>query len=196
MRRMSLWLLMFYVVGWCAALALISRLWLKRSVWEHRSEVILYMAFLAMFGPLGEIIVGTLYTAVVGYPLLQYQLYPIHHGYTSLYAPFIWAIGGLQIWVMSPLTSRIKDRVRRFTVMAIDILAVEILINTLFLLIAGQMIFYYIPSDLGHLSSLQTLPFYFIASLVIVRSLRLMRPHKGFAVAACLLVCTVIVYLT
>lgn len=193
---MNVWLLVGYVVVWYVVLAVAAYVAMRRSVWNERRQAALYMSFMAMFGPMGEILVGTLYQAVFGHALWQYEVYPIHHGYTSLYAPFIWAICGLQMWLMAPLMAQIKDSVRRYTVMAIDILAIEIMINALFLLSIGQMIFYYTPGELGHFSSLQTLPFYFVASLVAVYALRVMQPHARFASLACIGVTIVVVFLT
>jgi hypothetical protein len=193
---MDIWFLAAFIAGWCVLLALVARIVLKRSVWKDRRLVLLYMSFMAMFGPIGEIVVGTLYQAAFGQMLWRYELFPVHHGYTSLYAPFIWAVCGLQMWLMAPLMERIKDKVRRYTVMAIDILALELLVNATFLLLAGQLIFYYTPGELGHFASLQMLPIYILASVVAVHALRIMKSNAVFATAACILVCWVVVYLT
>lgn len=58
----------------------------------------LYVAFMAMLGPIGEIFVGTFYEAFVGQPLWQYQILPTHNTYTSLYAPVIWGISGVLLY--------------------------------------------------------------------------------------------------
>lgn len=192
---MNIWFLVAFIVVWCILLTFVSRIFLKRSIWKDRRQVLLYMSFMAMFGPIGEVVVGTLYQAAFGAMLWRYELFPVHHGYTSLYAPFIWAICGLQMWLMAPLMERIKDKVRRYTVMAIDLLALTIMINATFLLITGQMIIFFTSGELGHFSSLQMLPVYFLFAIGAVHSLHILRPNTRFNTIACLAVSWVLVYL-
>lgn len=161
-----------------------------------RQSLLLTMSFMAAFGPLGEIFVGSFYQLVFEQPLWQYQIFPVHHGYTSLIAPFIWAIAGAEFHTLYPvLKKRVRQPLVMYALIACEILIVELLLNVSAHIFLGTQLFYYIPGDLGHYSSLQTLPFYFLAGLVMVRATRYMKPHPNFFAASCVGMAFVVVYL-
>lgn len=134
----------------------------------------LYISFLAMGGPIGEIIVGNFYYAVVGHPLWQYQVFPIHNGYTSYYAPVIWGLSGFCLFITQVLLrfGRKYNIYGRSAITMIETISAEALINLSFLALSGSLLFFYTPGELGHVTSLQTLPFYFLLGLVIEKSIK------------------------
>src|SRR5438552_1739976 len=66
----------------------------------HLSRALLYICSVAMIGVLGEISVDTFYNHVFGSPLWRYNFLPIHHAYTSLFAPIMWGGFGFYIYLI------------------------------------------------------------------------------------------------
>ena len=159
-------------------------------------QLLLYVAFMAMIGPVGEVFVGTLYEALVGVPLWQYKILPIHHGYTSLYAPVIWGISGVSLYYLNDIR-RVwshKSKVQKAALSMVETITLEAALNVSFLLLSGSLIFYYTPGDLWHVTSLQTLPFYFGLGFIIQSSIKRMRKDTLFFAAMCGLLTLVFVY--
>ncbi len=157
---------------------------------------LLAFSFMAMFGPVGEILVGNTYHLLTGTYLWQYQIYPIHGGYTSLIAPAMWGVSGLYIHLFWGRIGQIGYRLVRYTVASADIIAGEVMFNGLyFLLTGGKYVFYYQPPDLLHFSSLLTIPFYIVAAFAIMRALKYSAAHKRFYSVLFLFVSVVVVYL-
>lgn len=153
------------------ALFVSSKITKRKIDWRLLS---VYVAFLAMGGPIGEIVVGNFYNLLFGHPLWQYQVLPIHDGYTSYYAPVIWGLSGFGVYI-SQAVLRIGRKYPiygRAAVTMVETISVEALINLSFLALTGSLLFYYTPGDLGHVTSLQTLPFYFVLGLVIEKSIK------------------------
>lgn len=141
----------------------------KKHKQNNYKLLLLYISFLAVFGPYGEILIGTLYTAAFGTHLWNYHVFPVHTAYTSLAAPFIWGLAGaityflharfyarstLTLWVLSAFV-------------AVEMLITELIINFLYHIAKGGYIFYYYPGDLLHFASLQTLPFYYLVGIAV-----------------------------
>lgn len=155
----------------------------------------LYMSFMALGGPTGEIIVGTLYETVFGQPLWQYQFYPIHSGYTSYIAPIIWGLSGGILYISHELIFARKKytTITKAAYTMIETILVELLINLSVLVLAGKLLFYYTPGDLWHVTSLQTLPFYFLLGLVVDKAMERFRNKPGLFSTLFLSITTVVV---
>lgn len=158
--------------------------------------LLLYVSFLAMIGPVGEVFVGTLYQAVAGVPLWHYQFAPIHHGYTSLFAPVIWGLSGVLLYASQELLRLGKGRTQLVhgAIVMVETIAFEAILNLGFLLASGALLFYYTPGDLWHVTSLQTLPFYFLFGIVTTKAIKRFRTDWRFFSAMCLLLTVVFVY--
>ncbi len=74
----------------------------------------LYVTSIAMLGVFGEVFVGKLYDSAVGRPLWEYHIMPIHHGYTSYYAPVIWGILGFHLYLLHGTLNGKKPRSNNF----------------------------------------------------------------------------------
>jgi len=194
---MSATLLILFPLMWLLLLTALHLVFTKKKRIDYKL-LILYVSFTAMIGPFGEIVVGTFYESIAGYPLWQYQIFPTHNAYTSLYAPVIWGVAGaflyysneiLRIWVT-------KTKARKASLLMLETILVEAILNVSFLALTGSLIFYYTPGDLQHVTSLQTLPFYFLLGFGILSSIKRMREHKRFYSAFCLSLMLVVVYLT
>lgn len=160
--------------------------------------LLLYVVFMATLGPVGEIFVGTIYETVVDQPLWQYQVMPTHDGYTSLYAPVIWGVSGAFLYVFHELMGIFKQKSRWFQVgfRTFETISLEAALNISFFLLSGGLIFYYLPGDLFHITSLQTLPFYYILNILIVKSMKRIKRSPVFFCAFFILILLVTVYMT
>lgn len=189
--------LIIFPILWLAALGGIYILTSKGAK-LNINLLILHVAFMAMLGPIGEILVGTLYELVFGYPLWQYQVLPTHNAYTSYYAPVIWGIAGAYLYFTHEILRAFskKRKLIRTSVVMVETILVEAALNLSFLAISGNLIFYYTPGDLAHITSLQTLPFYFGLGLVVLSSIKRLRRDPVFYIAMCSSLMFVTVYLT
>lgn len=158
--------------------------------------LILYTAFTAMIGPIGEVFVGTVYSLVFSEPLWQYQVLAIHNGYTSLFAPVIWGVSGVLLYVSRELLGlKHSSRVRyQALVIMFETILFEALLNIGFLLLSGTLLFYYTPGDLAHVTSLQTLPFYFLFGLVFIKTIKRFALDPRFFTLMSLMLLIVFVY--
>lgn len=159
--------------------------------------LLLYVSFMAMIGPIGEVFVGTLYEAFVGQALWQYKIFPIHHAYTSLYAPVIWGISGVFLYWMNEIAAVWdgKRKAQKAILQMVETITLETALNVSFLLLTGGLMFYYLPGDLWHVTSVQTLPFYFVLGLVVPATIHHMKDYRRFFSALCFCLMIVVVYM-
>lgn len=133
-----------------------------------------YSGMLTMMGPFGEVVINSFCQAVFGSTLWEYRVYPIHDGYTSKYSFFIWTIYGFYLYLLkeeSGLFKRLKHTRTKALTMAVDAIFIEILFNIVSIYFLGTYIFYYFPNDLWHLTTLVVIPFYYLAGLVVFKTL-------------------------
>lgn len=130
---------------------------------------VLYVATVGMMGVFGEIFVGSIYQALFEHHLWDYTVLPVHEGLTSQYAPVIWGSCGWYLY-LSHDTLRQRGIVKAkhlALIFAFETVVLEAATNGSFKLFFGEYLFYYSPSDLWHLTSLQAMPFYLVAGYVI-----------------------------
>lgn len=170
----------------------------RRIVRFRFKTAVIYTIALATLGVFGEVFVGSIYTILFGKPLWQYHVAPIHHNYTSLYAPVLWGTLGFYVGLLHDyLKERGIVRVLYLApLFAIETLGLEIFANGSFHLFFGDYLFYYLPGDLWHLTSVQTLPFYLPAGIVFVLAMRRFLRDTGFFTVMCGFAGTVLVFLT
>jgi cytochrome c-type biogenesis protein CcmE len=65
-------------------------------------------------------------------------------------------------------------------IVAAEAVVLEMACNLAFLALTGEYLFFYLPGDLWHLSSLQIVPFYFLSGLAIAKTLRRFRRDPAF----------------
>jgi hypothetical protein len=152
----------------------------------------------AMVGVFGEVLLDSLYTAVFGTPLWQYRVLPIHNAYTSYYSLVIWGMYGFYLYLLhDSLNGRFADSVGLLAVfISVEAIALELLLNLSHLIIFKQYIFYYLPSGLWHLSAFQVIPFYFIAGIVIAKSISGFKSNPWFFTSVNLILVSVLVFFT
>jgi hypothetical protein len=132
-----------------------------------------YIATTALLGVCGEIFVDSVYRALFGEALWLYHVYPIHDGFTSYYAPVIWGILGFYLYLLHDTLKLKKFTENKLALLfAAETLIIELLANLSFLLLFHRYLFYYLPNDLWHLTSVQTLPFYLLAGFMLTRTVK------------------------
>lgn len=194
---MSIELFMVFILAWLLVVCTIG--WaLDREQFQKQNlkYIIFALCFMSAFGPLGEIFVDAVYQAAFGHALWRYELYPVHGGATSLIAPLIWGISGIEMYsITTVMRKKSFGRIRRACILAVDILIAEVLLNVSYWLLSGSYLFYYLPNDLLHFSSIQTIPFYMVAALVIMRAFRNFSAHPRFSAVFFVMTAFIIVYL-
>lgn len=169
------WLLILY-----GANSLVARRWLRLEL----RTVGLYVLTMTALGMFGEILYDNLYSAAVGRPLWEYRLLPIHQAYTSLYSLLLWGSTGFQLYLLHSVlgrsvTASLHKLAALFTLEAV---LLEVLANVSFLVIFGKYIYYYLPADLWHITSVQAFPLYWLAGYATILCLRLTQKLPRLAV--------------
>lgn len=158
-----------FALAWLVAIYLINSLLSRKLISLNLKLVFLYCSTVALLGVSAEILIGNIYQILFDKPLWNYTVYPVHDSYTSKFAPILWAIYGFQIYLLSEFLSKIKvnSKVMITAIFCIEAIIIEALVNLSFLVVFGKFVYYYFPSDLWHLTSIQTLPLYLAAGYVI-----------------------------
>jgi hypothetical protein len=147
---------------------------------------LLYVTTLILIGVFGEVFTNTLLQVFFGQTLWEYHFLPIHGGYTSLYSIFLWGAYGFYLYLAHTFMQQ-QQYVLPNTVLAgivaIEAIVFEIAVNGLFFLLFGSYIFYYFPGDLLHFSSFVAFPCYFLAGLVVLKTLRVFKTRPRFFIA-------------
>lgn len=172
---MLYWKFALFSLAWIAGVYLFNCLLarkFKSIVW---SRALVYVSTVAMLGLFGEIFVDTLYNIVTGTPLWRYNLWPIHHAYTSSYAAVLWAIYGFYLYMLHD-NLRTKWSVQHgwhlALIFSLEALIIEALVEITSKVVFGEYIYYYYPNGLWHISAFQNFPFYLICGCIIVVTVR------------------------
>lgn len=187
--------LVLYSIAWTVLIYCINVLIARRAVRLNPSKALLYITTMAALGVLGEIVFDTVYTVIFGRPLWLYRLLPIHHGYTSLYSLFLWGTVGLYIYMLHGTLKRshITSALALACIFCLDAVLFEIFANLSYIAIFKNYIFYYLPGDLWHLTSLQAVPIYLFAGLVTVYTFDFAKSRQRSATIGSTIVATCIV---
>jgi hypothetical protein len=177
---MNLIKLSVYAIGWIVGVYLFNAALARRFQKLDTKLAILYIATMATLGVFGEVAVGTFYNHFFHSPLWVWRVFPIYKGYTSLYAPFLWGIYGFQLYLFHDNLAKrhITNDNEVAVIFGFETIILEILLNLSFLAFFGHLIFYYTPRDLWHFTSIQALPFFFIASLIFTKAIRRYKSHE------------------
>ena len=104
---------------------------------------------------------------------------PRHQGDVSGLGPLIWPAYGLHLY-LTEQSLRHRGRTVMALLNGLDApLLFEVGGNLLFLAILGEFYAYYLPGDLGHLTSLQVVPIYMLSILIGYRILDALRARAG-----------------
>lgn len=160
----------FYLLG-----SLLLRVWIRIDVYQ----LILAMAVAFLVAIVCEVFLGKLYFLVIGEPLWQYRVWPIHDGYTSVLNFIIWPVYGYYLYFLHHVLHSKRIVLRPYWLhglaSGIDGPLLEILANGFFLLFYGTFYFYYLPDDMRHLTSIQVVPLYMVMGIILSLVLEYLR---------------------
>lgn len=174
--------------------SLIALQWKKIDL----KKTTLYFFTVAMIGIYGELFLDTVYKFFVGRPLWHYNILPIHNGYTSSFAVVVWGIYGIHLCLLhDSLGSKwsINKTKHLALIFSIEALVMEAIVTISAKLFLGKYLYYYLPSDLWHVSSFQNIPFYFICGLIILKTIKRFRADPLFFSAMSASLIFVVVFL-
>jgi hypothetical protein len=153
---------LFYLLA-----SLLTRQWVRVDVYR----LALFMAVAFLVAIVFEVLLGKLYYLLVGKPLWQYRVLPIHGGLTSTLNFIIWPIYGYYWYFMHQVLHAHRVRIRSTWMKGLasgfDGPLLEILANGFFLLFYGTFYFYYLPGDLRHFTSIQVVPLYMVMGIFL-----------------------------
>jgi len=183
-----LWLVLLYLLN-----CMIARQW-KRI--EPR-QAILYFLAVAMIGVFGELFLDTSYRYFVGFPLWRYNILPIYAGYTSRYAIVVWGLYGFHLYLLHGSLGKWSIyRTRHLAlIFSFEALILEALLTLSAKVLLGDYMYYYLPGDLWHITSIQNIPFYFICGVIIVKTLRRFNADPMFFSALSAALLTVVIFI-
>lgn len=157
----------------------------------YRLALFMSVAFLVAI--VCEVGLGKLYNLVIGRPLWQYRVWPVHDGFTSTLNFIIWPVYGYYWYFLHQVLQAYRVSIRRTWLKGLaagfDGPLLEILANGFFLLFYGTFYFYYLPGDLRHYTSVQVVPLYMFmgVSLSLIIEYLDARPRRWLYPAGCYL---------
>ncbi len=133
-------------------------------------EVYMYSGTLTLIGCISEVAVNSFCRAAFDSPLWIYQVTPIHYGDTSIFAFFQWSLYGYHLYFVHKKIQSFQ--VKRKDYIFVFLLSVEALLLEIFTNISSNFflntyIFYYIPGDMGHFTSVFVLPVYLLGGAIL-----------------------------
>ncbi|SHE34808.1 hypothetical protein [Vibrio gazogenes] len=158
---------------------LLSSLLVKQWVRLDIYQLFLFMAATFLTAIVGEVVLGKLYYLVMGKPLWQYHVWPIHDGYTSALNFITWPVYGFYQYCLHYVLTAKKRQLRAYWLVGLasglDGPILEILANGFFLLFYQTFYFYYLPNDMRHYTSIQVVPLYMIGGMILTLILKQLR---------------------
>ena len=163
--NLILFFLYLVVVIYFAGFALTNK-----SIPTSIKDAYLYSGTLAMIGTISEVAINSFCRAVFDTPLWLYHVMPIHQGDTSVFAFFQWALFGYHVYyVRKKLQSyHFKYEEAIFAlIVSVDALLLEIFLNVSSNVFLDTFVFYYLPGDIGHLTTVYVYPFYLLGGFIL-----------------------------
>ncbi|MDB5238401.1 MAG: hypothetical protein JWM46_671 [Candidatus Kaiserbacteria bacterium] len=189
--------LFYFSLVWLAAIYLFNCALVRKFKVIHIETALLYISSVMLLGVFGEVLIDSLYKAVFKIPLWEYHLLPIHNAFTSYYSLFIWGMYGFHLYLLHhSLNGRIRTGWGLAAIVTAEAIVLEVLFNLTSLAVFHQYIFYYLPNDLWHITSVQVMPVYFLAGFLVVRLTRSAKVDPWFFTLTNAVLVFVLVFLT
>jgi hypothetical protein len=179
----ALYKLILFGLFWLIIIYLLNSAVAREFKRVQLRTVLVYFMTTALIGLFGEIFLDTSYNFFVGHPLWYYNILPIQGGYTSSYAIVTWGLYGFHLYLLhDTLHARwsITKTKHLVFIFALEALVLESLLTIGARVAFGKFLYYYLPGDLWHVTSVQNFPFYFICGLVLFKTLREFRKSPRF----------------
>lgn len=184
--------LFLFSLGWVAILYIFNSVIALKFKQINIATLSVYVSSVALIGMCGEIFLGNVYYLIFETPLWEYRILPIHDAYTSLYSVVIWGMYGFHLYLLHDTFDGKRFISERTLILlfSIEAIILEILLNLSSLVVFNEYVFYYFPTDLWHLTSVQAIPLYFLGGIVIAKTLKRFKTDPKFFILmnACLLV--------
>lgn len=160
--------LLYFALIWILAIYFINCLIARKIIAIDWPVALYYVTSTAMLGMIGEIVIDAIYLAMTGELFWIYHVLPIHKAYTSQYSFFLWGLGGFNFYLLhKTLKSFGITSIHKLAgIFTFESIIIDGVVNLAFLIIFGSYIYYYLPGDLFHLTSLRALPFYLLAGYI------------------------------
>lgn len=150
---------------------------LNRWLLGRKCEIDVYnMALTAsavlLLAVVAESLVNPLYTLYVGNKLWEYHIFPLHDGNVSALAVVVWSAYGIHLYftrqtLQEKLPARWRNNYGKALIIGFEAPFVfEISGNLTFLHLSDRYYAYYLPGDVGHLTSFQVVPVYVLCVFV------------------------------
>lgn len=161
-----------FVLFFGPLLYLVGCITAKKRLVLDPAKLVLYMGC-TFFGAMWfEIILDTLFVTCTGQPGWIYKVWPIHHGYTSGVGMVMWPLYGFFVYCMNAAVennsklAKINHAAAMTFLFALDAMALEILTNLFAIVLYHTYLFYYLPGDLRHFTTVQIfVPYLFACGL-------------------------------
>ncbi len=159
-------------------------------------DLLLYMSTFALLGIYGEVFCDTIYNLLIGHPLWIYHFMPVHNGYTSTYSIFIWGLYGFYLYLFHSHLASVRPFRNHTLAMIIccEAIILEILLNCSFLYFFKDYYFYYYPSDMWHVTTLQAIPFYYLAGRAFLRCIKNCKRTPWFFIGMNIVLVSILVF--
>lgn len=189
--------LVWFSIAWVAGVYLVNSLFAREFKKIDVKTLLLYVTTVAMIGTFGEIFWDTLYERAFGRPLWEYYVLPIHDGHTSYFAAVLWGFYGFHLYLLyDTLRKRYKKALKYLSlIFALEALLIEALVCLTFLAAFGIWVYYYLPGDLWHVSTIQNFPLYIMAGYVITGTLKRFESSPWFFILMNCALLSVVVFL-
>lgn len=164
-------------------LYIVHRYFAGQALQLNPYDLILFMSGAFLVATIFEAVLGYAHTAFFGWRLWEYRVFPNHGGYGSFLGPLYWPWYGFHLYLFHQVLALRQQRLANTTFLkgscsGIDGPLLELLGNGLFLIISGGYMFYYTPSDLGHLTSFGVMPHYVIGGVILAYTLKILAKAK------------------
>ncbi|MGZ5052140.1 MAG: hypothetical protein ACXWF8_13810 [Methylobacter sp.] len=138
-------------------------------------QVYMYAGTLALIGTMSEVAVNHFCRAAFNTSLWTYLVTPVHNGDTSIFAFFQWSLYGYHLYFVrkkiQSLNVKYEDYLFIF-VLSVEALLLEVFVNVSSQFFLNTFIFYYLPGDMGHLTTVFVLPVYVVGGAILIETLK------------------------
>lgn len=168
----------------------------RKEIEFDNRKIVSYFLLGSWFGMCGEIFLDRGIYAIFHVPLWEYRILPIHHGFTSYFGPVMWGLAAIYVCFFKLATEKtpITNRWTLFLSESVFLLTVELFFNGMSYWIFREYFFYYTPPDLGHFSSLVTIPFWWIGFKMIYKASQLLYKNERFNVLLAIMMIVVVLW--
>lgn len=138
-------------------------------------EVYMYSGTLALIGCISEVAVNSFCRAAFDSSLWIYLVTPVHHGDTSIFAFFQWSLYGYHLYFVQKKIQSLKVKHEEYIfalVISVEALLLEIFVNISSSFFLNTLIFYYIPGDMGHMTTVFVFPVYILGGAILIETFK------------------------